>query len=96
MSKGMFCDRNNRNILVCNVNKENGMEKKSRKTQNTEKRFVVRIFLKCQREKWMENQGKVRITKLKSQRKSQKERLPFVQNLFRIHSEKMERKSTSH
>ena len=54
MSKGIFCDRN---LLGMSTKK---MEKKSRKiqnhkTQNTEKRFAVRIFLKCQREKWKEN-----------------------------------------
>ena len=87
MSKGMFCDRN---LLGMSTKK---MEKKiSRKTQNTEKRFAVRIFSKCQREKWKENQGKFRITKLKRQRINQKEWLPSVQNLFRIYSEKIVKK----
>ena len=77
----MLCDWN---LLGMSTKK---MEKKSRKIQNhkpqsAEKRLVVKIFSKCQREKYKENQGKFRISKLKNQRKNQKEWLLLCSESF--------------
>ena len=84
MSKGMFCDRN----LLGMSTKE--MEKKIK--ENSESQFTkLRIqrkdlqsesFQNVNGKSGKKNQGKFRITKLKSQRKNQKEWLLSVQNLF--------------
>ena len=64
------------------------METKSRKiqnhkTQSTEKRFVVKIFSKCQLEKWKENQGKFRITKAQISEKKPKRMAAFCSESFK-------------
>ena len=85
-----FSENVQRHVLLSesfrNVNKENGNkieENSNHKTQSTEKRFVVKIFSKCQLEKWKENQGKFRITKAQISEKKPKRMAAFCSESFK-------------
>ena len=87
-----FSENVKRNVLWLesfrNVNKGNGKKNQGKlritihKTQNTEKRFAVRIFSKCQREKWKKKSRKIPNYKAQKSEKKQKRMAAFCSESF--------------